>query len=142
MKDLILEKVQQIASNDDTEEKSMKKNITKVAVLEAAVLLDANWSDLLSALWVLKASSSEVTDRLVLNRNITQDDASTRIEAQQSRRGIGNLEEEIRKKEVNAVIVNDGTLEELQQKLQDTWFDCESWRDGNIPLNEQNDQKS
>lgn len=58
----------------------------------------------------------------------------TRIQAQTSRRGIGNLQEEIEKKEINAVIANNGSLEDLKDMLKKVWTDSDSWRDGNVPL--------
>lgn len=131
VKTKILEKVEEISSQAST-----NPGTPKIAILEAAVLLDANWSSFLSALWIVKASPSVASDRLITNRNISEDDAMTRIKAQETRRGIGNLEEEIKKKEVNAVIGNDGNVNDLKEKLEQIWFDCESWRDGITPLGE------
>lgn len=127
----VLEKVEEIAKiQTDSPGKP------KVVILEAAVLLDANWSSLLSALWVVKVSSSIASARLVSNRNISGEDAMTRIKAQETRRGIGNLQEEIDKNEVNAVIENDGSVEDLKERLKKTWIDCKNWRDCKAPLGE------
>ena len=130
MKTKVIQKINEISSEATT----TLPNIPKVAIIEAAVLLDANWSNLLNALWVIKAPSSTTSSRLVSNRNISQSDALTRIKAQESRRGIANLEEEIEKKEVNCVIENNGTMEDLTENLKNTWLDSRSWRDGVIPL--------
>lgn len=131
VKTKILQKIHEISI--DTTSSTSTKPIPKVAVVEAAVLLDANWSHFLSSLWILRSPSSITSNRLVSNRNITLDDAMTRIQSQQTRRGIGNLSEEIEKKEVNAVIVNDGSLEDLTQRLNEAWLNVTSWRDGCVP---------
>ena len=87
-----------------------KDTLPQIVVVEAAVLLDANWDDnnLFDAIWVVRSSSQVSADRLVENRGMEKDDALKRMEAQQSRRGIGNLDEEIEKGVVTGIIDNNG----------------------------------
>lgn len=99
-----------------------------VVVLEAAVLLDAGWEDLLDGLWVVTSSTPLALERLVQNRGFSQEEAQKRIEAQQQRRGIGNLPEEVKKGVVTKVIENEGSEEELQIKLQQALEDPTAWK--------------
>lgn len=99
-----------------------------VVVLEAAVLLDAGWEDLLDGLWVVTTPTSLALQRLVEHRGFTHEEAQKRIEAQQPRRGIGNLGEEVERGVVTKVIENEGSEEELRHKLQQALEDPTAWK--------------
>jgi dephospho-CoA kinase len=62
-----------------------------VVVLEATVLLDARWDDLLDGLWVVTAPRNVALHRLIEKRGLTLLEEKKRLNAQESRRGIGNL---------------------------------------------------
>lgn len=98
-----------------------------ILVLEAAVLVDAGWDDLLDGLWVVKAPEDVALSRLQSQRGFTAEDARTRIEAQKVRRGIGNLEQEIDDGIVSCVITNDTTAEELKAQLAKALHDDSCW---------------
>lgn len=100
---------------------------TPVIVVEAAVLLDAGWQDFLDGVWVLSVPSEDAVQRLQENRGLTVQDAEKRIAAQQPRRGIGNLEEEVANKVVSAVIDNRGSLEDLKERLAEKLIDKAAW---------------
>lgn len=116
-----------------------------IVVVEAAVLLDANWDDneLFDAVWVVRSSSEISTERLVSKRGMDREDALKRMEAQLSRRGIGNLDQELSNGSVTAVIQNDGTGGEnraedgdgndLWNSIQQCLTDPESWKDNRCP---------
>ena len=100
--------------NLDNPNSSISK-LPPIVVVEAAVLLDANWDDkstkggdIFDGIWVVRASPEMAAKRLVERRGMDESDAKTRMEAQLSRRGIGNLKEEVRSGVVTAVIDNDG----------------------------------
>lgn len=99
-----------------------------VVVLEAAVLLDAEWDDIMDAVWVVKAPAPIALERLVANRGFTVEEAQKRIDAQEPRRGIGNLDKEVEKGVVTRVIDNFGTEEELQEALQQALQDPTAWK--------------
>lgn len=99
-----------------------------VMVLEAAVLLDAEWDDMLDGTWVVTTARSTALDRLMETRGLSKEEAEKRISAQESRRGIGNLQQEVDNKVVTAVIENYGTLDDLKQALQKALEDDSSWK--------------
>lgn len=101
-----------------------------IIVVEAAILLDTDWGDLFDGTWVVRSSESTSTQRLVESRGMSEEDALKRIEAQKPRRGIGNLESEVEKGFVTAVIDNDGALFDLQEALEKAMANPKSFRDG------------
>jgi dephospho-CoA kinase len=99
-----------------------------VVVVEAAVLLDAEWHDkFMDAVWVITAPHEVAIKRLIENRSLTREEADKRIHAQASRRGIGNIEEEIKNKIVTAAIDNSGSPNELKEALSLRLTDVTAW---------------
>ena len=99
-----------------------------VIVVEAAVLLDAGWQDsILDGVWVVRVPREVAIDRITTTRQLSRDEAIKRIEGQQSRRGIGNLSDEIKNKVVTSTIDNAGSLEELEAQLKASLSDPNAW---------------
>jgi dephospho-CoA kinase len=99
-----------------------------IIVVEAAVLLDAGWYNFQDGVWVVQASPEVALSRLQEFRNMSREEALQRIEAQKSRRGMANLQDELDAGVVSSVVDNSGDVEALRQvigeKLQDdtAWF--------------------
>lgn len=112
----------------------------EIIIVEAALLLETDWHDLLDGLWVIQSSQSVAAQRLKVNRGLTDEEAAVRISAQQERRGIGSadgtadggisnkLREEMERGLVTAVITNDGTLGELESLLAKALCDPASFK--------------
>jgi dephospho-CoA kinase len=98
-----------------------------VIVVEAAVLLDAEWNDILDGIWVVTVSQPTAIRRLQGNRNLSVEESEKRIQAQSSRRGIGNLQQEVDDGIVSAVIPNDSSLEALKACLLAKLNDPNAW---------------
>jgi dephospho-CoA kinase len=98
-----------------------------IIVVEAAVLLDADWNELLDGVWLVVSSHDIAMERLQLIRGLSFDEAKKRILAQATRRGIGNLQQEVDSGVVSAVVKNDGTLQDLKQCLEENLRDPSSW---------------
>jgi len=99
-----------------------------IVVLEAAVLLDAEWDDLLDGIWVVTAPISIAMERLMETRGLSKEEAQKRISAQESRRGIGNLDMEISNGIVTGVIKNEGGLDDLKGALSSALNDPQYWK--------------
>lgn len=99
-----------------------------VVILEAAVLLDADWDDILDGVWVITAPREVKLKRLMESRGLSGEECNKRIDAQISRRGIGNLEEEVQKRVVTNVINNSGNEEEVVKLLRAALVDPKSWK--------------
>jgi dephospho-CoA kinase len=85
----------------------------KAIVVEAAVLIEANWMALVDQVWVVVASEVVVVDRLAKQRHLSAEQVRTRIAAQ--------LSNEERLKYAHVVIRNDGSLEEVRHAVQQAW---------------------
>jgi dephospho-CoA kinase len=106
LKQRLIDRLREIQKTFHTELNSPTR---PVVVVEAAVLIDTNWDDdgLFDAIWAMEASTDTSAKRLVDKRGMRQTDALQRIAAQQGRRGIGNLLNELERGVVTAKIVND-----------------------------------
>lgn len=115
----------------------------EIIIVEAALLMETDWHDMLDGLWVVQSSPAVAVQRLKENRGLTEEEALVRIQAQKMRRGIGgagmssicgddkicsNLREEMDNGIVTAVITNDSTLEELKYSLERALNDPKSFK--------------
>ena len=83
-----------------------------VAVVEAAPLIEANWTPLVDEVWVVVSAKQNVIARLK-NRHLDHASIRARIGAQMTQRE--------RVKHGDVVIDNDGTLAELTQSIEQLW---------------------
>ncbi len=86
---------------------------TRLAVLEAAVLLEAGWGDLVDEIWVTAAAPDAVVARLAERNGLDEAAARARIASQ-----LSNAE---RAAAASVVIENDGTREELAERVRAAW---------------------
>jgi len=84
-----------------------------IAVLEAAVLLEAGWEDLVDEVWVVVVDPEIAVQRLAARNGLDPDAARARIASQLTN------EERIARGDV--IIENNGTLEELNARIQQAW---------------------
>jgi dephospho-CoA kinase len=85
----------------------------KAIVVEAAVLIEANWQPLVDQVWLVVASEPVVIERLAKQRHLAPEQVRTRIAAQ--------LSNEERLKHAHAVIRNDGSLDEVRATVEQAW---------------------
>lgn len=89
------------------------EGFTKPIVVEAAILIEANWLPLTDEVWLVVTNKSAVIDRVATQRGMAAKDTEARIASQ--------LSDSERRKHAQVVIENDGSLEELQQKIRVAW---------------------
>lgn len=92
---------------------SLESEKVKVAVLEAALLLEAGWDKLVSEVWVITAPQDLVKERLQNQRKLTPTEIQQRIGAQYS--------QDRKVQKANVVIKNDGNLQALSQQVFQLW---------------------
>ena len=85
----------------------------KVVVLEAAILIEANWQDLTDEIWLAKSNQEVVIERVQLRNNFTREEIIKRIQSQMSN--------DEREKHSDIVIDNNGTIEQLEEKIKTLW---------------------
>jgi dephospho-CoA kinase len=85
----------------------------KAIVIEAAVLIEANWQPLVDSVWVVVASEAVVIERLAKQRSLSPEQVRTRLTAQ--------LSTKERLKHAHIVIRNDGSLSEVRAAVLQAW---------------------
>ncbi len=84
-----------------------------VVVLEAAVLLEASWEDMVDEVWVVTADRETAVRRLMARSGFSREQAIARIESQ--------LSDEEREGRAHRVIDNSGSEVELRERLKACW---------------------
>ncbi len=86
---------------------------TPVVVLEAAVLIEADWAPITDEVWVVTVSPDVARQRIIDRNGLTAKQADARINAQ--------LSNDERVKHAKVVIDNSGTLDDLRRRVDDAW---------------------
>jgi dephospho-CoA kinase len=84
-----------------------------VVVLEAAVLLEASWEDMVDEVWVVTVERETAVERLMARNQFSREQALARIESQ--------LSEDERRARADRAIDNSGTPEGLRGRLKAEW---------------------
>ena len=92
---------------------ALRRQRVEVVVLEAALLIEANWTDLIDQVWVTVAPESDVIDRLRSQKGFTEEQARARINSQMSIAA--------RSKCADVVIENDSDLDTLRGRVEGLW---------------------
>ncbi|MDP6102141.1 MAG: dephospho-CoA kinase [Dehalococcoidia bacterium] len=98
---------------DEIEER--RREGTQVVVLDAAVLIEAGWTDATDEVWVVTSPETHVIQRIQTRNNLTEEQVRARMNSQMS-----TVE---RVQHADIVVDNDGSLEELRRKVQALWED-------------------
>ncbi len=85
----------------------------KPVVIEAAILIEANWQPLFEEIWLVSASRERVIARIERDRGMKPEQTEARIKAQ--------LSDEERRKHATLVIENNGTIEDLRAQVSKLW---------------------
>src|SRR5712671_1646370 len=82
-------------------------------VVEAAILIEANWTAIFDEIWLVRAPREQVVARIELQRGLKPAETEARIRAQ--------LPDEEREKFATLIIDNGGALDTLREKLTSAW---------------------
>lgn len=91
----------------------LKREGVRFTVLEAAILIEAKWTDLVDEIWVTVAPEEAVIDRLQNRIGLSQEQARARIRSQ--------LPTEEKVKHADVVIDTDCPLPELGVRITELW---------------------
>ncbi len=103
-------RIRTLAENRITE---LRESGSKIAVLEAAIMIEAGWTDLCDELWVAQSSEEETIVRLQSRNGLTEEQARQRINSQ-----LSNTE---REDYADVLLQNTGTIEELRVRVGELW---------------------
>jgi dephospho-CoA kinase len=82
-------------------------------VVEAAVLIEANWLSLVDEVWLVVADREAVIDRLARQRSLPPEEVGMRVGAQ--------LSDAERRRYAHVIIRNTGSIEELREQVRALW---------------------
>jgi dephospho-CoA kinase len=82
-------------------------------VVEAAILIEANWMPMCDEIWLVTAARERVIERVERDRGMAREQIEARIRAQ--------LSDAERTRHASLVIKNDGTLDELRAEVERVW---------------------
>ena len=82
-------------------------------VVEAAILIEANWLPLADEVWVVVTNKNAVIERVATQRGMAAKETESRIASQ--------LSDAERLKYAHVVIMNDGSQDDLVKKVQEAW---------------------
>tara|TARA_B100000029_G_scaffold368747_1_gene362505 strand:- start:28263 stop:28865 length:603 start_codon:yes stop_codon:yes gene_type:complete len=90
-----------------------RSNDVKVAVLEAAILIEADWTALVDEVWVTEVPVEVASARLQKRNNLTEEQALLRISSQ--------ISNEERAATADVVIDTTPSLEQVEATVLDVW---------------------
>jgi dephospho-CoA kinase len=93
--------------------RGLKEAGVTVAVVEAAILLEAGWNDLVDEVWVVDAPASVVMDRLAPRFGGDEGAIQARIRSQMS--------SDERREAADEIIENDGSLDQLRDRIEQVY---------------------
>ncbi len=85
----------------------------EVAILEAAVMIEAGWQDLVDEVWVITVPPEVARERLMERNGLSAEDADNRISSQ--------LSNDERIKHADVVISTDCPLAEVTDRVDEAW---------------------
>jgi dephospho-CoA kinase len=89
------------------------RGFVRPIVVEAAILIEANWLPLVDEVWLVVATKAAVTERLGAQRGLSAEDIGKRIDAQ--------LSDADRRRFANVVIENTESIDDLRAGVQNAW---------------------
>ncbi len=82
-------------------------------VLEAAILIEANWVHLVDEVWLVVAGKQAVIERVAAGRGLPAEDIERRIRAQ--------IDDGERRRFAQVVIENNGSVDQLRARVKAAW---------------------
>ena len=92
---------------------ALRRRGVETVVLEAAVLIEADWLDLVDEVWVVSVKPATAISRLMSRNGLTEAQAQARLDSQ-----ISNRE---REQHADVKINNSGDLEQLERRVKTQW---------------------
>ena len=94
---------------------SLESSQNKVAVVEAAILIEAGWKSLFDEIWVVSSNQNVVIERLQSRNGLDVKQAMSRINSQ--------MPQKERVQYADRIIDNSGTVEQLRCRVNKIWLE-------------------
>jgi dephospho-CoA kinase len=89
------------------------RGVAAPIVVEAAILIEANWLPLVDEVWLVASNQELVIDRVYHQRGLSADEVKRRLDAQ-----LGDAQ---RRSHADVVIENTGSVDELRRQVENLW---------------------
>lgn len=89
-----------------------------IAVLEAALLIEAGWLPLVDEVWLVTTPRETALARLSHRNGLTTEQSEARLNAQ--------LTDEERRRHADVIIENTGSLDDLRRRVDAAWADLQA----------------
>ncbi|MEZ4552893.1 MAG: dephospho-CoA kinase [Dehalococcoidia bacterium] len=109
--DIVWPEIRKLAAEEIAD--LQKRDPSSTIVLEAAVMIEANWMDLADEVWVVTVTPEVARERLMARNGLTEAQAQTRIDSQ--------LTNKERLAYADVKVDNSGTLEQFEQRIEREW---------------------
>ena len=83
----------------------------RLLVIEAAVLIEAGWTEMVDSVWVVKASKGTIINRLKKKTTLTEKQITQRINAQ--------ISDAQRQEKANEILTNNGDKSDLRDQVRE-----------------------
>lgn len=93
---------------------NLRRQGAKAIALEATLLIEAGWVDLVNEVWLVVAPEAAILHRLASQEGITEPQILARLKSQMS------AEEKM--KYADEIIYNDGDISQLETKVTELWY--------------------
>lgn len=113
--DIVWPEIRKLAAAEIADLK--KKHRDSVIVLEAAVLLEAGWEDLVDEIWVVTVKITTAAERLIARNGLNEEQAMARISSQMSTKE--------RLAHADVQIDNSESLDDLKRRVVRQWKQLE-----------------
>ena len=99
----------------------LEREGTRLVVVEAALLIEANWSSLADQVWVVTSEETDVVARLAARNQLSEESIRARIASQ--------MPQAERVRHADVIINNDGDLGQLRSRVRKAWREDARIRD-------------
>ena len=103
-----------IRSMTENKIRALNKTNADTIVVEAALLIEANWVSLVDRIWSIQSTAKRVIERLKRDRGLSEKQIRERMRLQMTSKEISSFSD--------VIIKNDGSLKQLEQRVQFLWY--------------------
>ena len=111
LNDIVHPRIRSMAENKI---RALNKTNADTIVVEAALLIEANWVSLVDRIWSIQSTTKRVIERLKRDRGLSEKQIRERMRLQMTSKEISSFSD--------VIIKNDGSLKQLEQRVQFLWY--------------------
>ena len=111
LNDIVHPRIRSMAENKI---RALNKTNADTIVVEAALLIEADWVSLVDRIWSMQSTAKRVIERLKRDRGLSEKQIRERMRLQMTSKEISSFSD--------VIIKNNGSLKQLEQRVQFLWY--------------------